>query len=169
MLDFLDGEAQPAAGSSTSTISGRWEDESVCQDDQIPGVLGSCQTFCQSSPSRQHDHRQWQDQYHCEWSLSRSLSPRKTCSGINIYCQNHFRSASCFRMFQWGFTTSRDERGEPESIHGSWHVKLHCFDKTLLCWWRLSVILRQLDFWPVTLFQAFEEHFITFTGALSLL
>lgn len=61
-----DRQAQPAARRTLSSLSGQREDESISQDDPIPGVLGSCQTFRQSPPSRQHDHRQRQNQHQSE-------------------------------------------------------------------------------------------------------
>lgn len=63
---FPDRQAQPAARRTLSSLSGQREDESISQDDPIPGVLGSCQTFRQSPPSRQHDHRQRQNQHQSE-------------------------------------------------------------------------------------------------------
>lgn len=69
LLVFTDREAQPAARCALSSLLGRWEDEGVSQDDPIPGVVGRSQALRQSSPSRQHDHRQWHDQHHCECSL----------------------------------------------------------------------------------------------------
>lgn len=121
---FPDWEAQPAVKCALSTLSGQREDESVCQDDPVPGVLGSCQTLRQSPPSRQHDHRQWQDQHYGWWTFVSSLLSLSWTKNINrsghlkiwkvksIYSQSCSWSVSCFRMFPWGSTTSRDERGE---------------------------------------------------------
>lgn len=42
----------------------RWsQDEGFCSHDPVPGVLGSGQALCTPASSRQHDHREWQDQH----------------------------------------------------------------------------------------------------------
>lgn len=56
VLDVCPGGAlQPTAPLPDPTHTVRSQDESICPDDPLSGVLGGSQTFRQSAPPGQHD------------------------------------------------------------------------------------------------------------------